>query len=503
MTPLIRLVCILALSTAVVPTFAAETPSPVRFAVRLDAKFPAPTGWARAFVFLEAADARSRFPEPRFGPDWFRPQPFCGWNPAKIVPGEDFHSDETCLGFPTPPSGLKPGRYRMQAVLDTKFAEQSPGNSAGNRYSAVAEWDFRDGRTPPPLLLFDRTVEDRPFPQREFIREIRFESPLLTRFHGRKVEHRAGVILPKSYKAGNDRRYPVTYEIPGFSGTARAALQGPDGSAAGEGEVELIRVVLDPQCGWGHHVFADGVLNGPRGTALVTEFIPFLDKQLPTVADPRARFLTGHSSGGWSSLWLQATYPETFGGVWSTSPDPVDFRDFQRIDLTAVPPPNMFVDEAGKRRPLARFGGKTVVEYETFSRMDDVIDRGGQMRSFEAVFSPLDARGEPRRLWDRRTGRIDPDVAASWAPYDISLNLRRNWKTLGPKLQGKLHVYMGEEDTFFLEGAVRRLRDDLRSLGSDAEVRMIPGADHSLPEELQAEIRRGMARKFKAAFPDR
>ena len=118
---------------------------------------------------------------------------------------------------------------------------------------------------------------------------------------------------------------------------------------------DLIRVVLDPDCGTGHHVFADSATNGPRGRALVEELIPHIEKTFPRDRRARARLLNGHSSGGWSSLWLQVTYPDTFGGIWSTSPDPVDFRDFQRIDLYA-PGENMFRDRDGKRRPIARMG---------------------------------------------------------------------------------------------------------------------------------------------------
>ena len=110
---------------------------------------------------------------------------------------------------------------------------------------------------------------------------------------------------------------------------------------------DFIRVILDPDCGTGHHVFADSATNGPRGKALVEELVPFIERTFPAIADPRARLLNGHSSGGWSSLWLQVTYPDFFGGTWSTSPDPVDFRDFQQINIYA-PGENMFKDSDGQ-----------------------------------------------------------------------------------------------------------------------------------------------------------
>ena len=256
---------------------------------------------------------------------------------------------------------------------------------------------------------------------------------------------------------------------------------------------------LDAECEWGHHVFADSATNGPRGQALVSEMIPAIDRQFRTVAKPAARFISGHSSGGWSSLWLQVSYPDVFGGVWSSSPDPVDFRDFQRIDLYAVPPLNMYRDPQGARRPIARRGETPVLWYDSFCKMDDVLGRGGQMRSFEAVFSPLGPDGLPRHLWDRRTGQIAPAVAKAWQPYDIRLKLERNWKELGPKLRGKLHITVGSLDTFYLEGAVVRLAAALKKLGSDARITIVPGADHFtvLTADYFRQARREMSEAYR------
>jgi hypothetical protein len=191
------------------------------------------------------------------------------------------------------------------------------------------------------------------------------------------------------------------------------------------------------------------------------------------------------------------TYPDFFGGVWSTSPDPVDFRDFQRINIYNSQS-NFFADESGKPRPLARMNGKPVLFYKPFSDMEVVMGHGGQLSSFEAVFSPRGADGRPQQLWNRMTGRIDPQVARSWEKYDIRLVLERNWKTLGPKLAGKLHVYTGSEDTFYLEGAVALLKASLAKLGSDAVIEIVPGRDHgTLRDEA---MRQRIAREIAAAF---
>src|SRR5207245_1821593 len=147
----------------------------------------------------------------------------------------------------------------------------------------------------------------------------------------------------------------------------------PEKDVAG---VEMLHVVLDPSCRLGHHVFADSENNGPYGKALIEESIPHIEKQFRGIGLPAARFVTGHSSGGWSSLWLQITYPDFFGGVWATAPDPVDFRDFSRIDLP-WPEDNFFTDPGGKQRPIARRGQKPVVFVKPYSDMEALIGHGG------------------------------------------------------------------------------------------------------------------------------
>ncbi len=237
----------------------------------------------------------------------------------------------------------------------------------------------------------------------------------------------------------------------------------------------------------------------PRARPWSKSSFPISRRTFPAIADPRARLLNGHSSGGWSSLWLQVTYPDFFGGTWSTSPDPVDFRDFQRINIYAAGE-NMFRDRDGKRRPIARIGAMPALFYDRFCRMDDVIGWGGQLGSFEAVFSPLDHDGHPRKLWDRSTGAIDPEVAKAWEAYDIRLVLERNWPVLGPKLKGKLHVIMGDMDTFYLEGAVKLLKESLTELGSDAVVEIVPDRDHGTL--LDTQLAERLDREMHAAVSD-
>jgi len=483
-----------------------EIPRISSFRIRLDARVADKPITGRLYVFL----SRRRHGQPMTGPNWFRPEPFFGLDVEAMEPGMNLLIDDTADGFPDKLSKIPQGNYRVQAILDHGFYEQNQAREVGNVYSDVVEIELVADADEPLELVLDKTISPRKFPESDRVREIVLLSELLSRFHHREVMQRAAIVLPSSYAANPGRRYPVLYIIPGFGGSHYGAKRYVDadkpkhGSAKNHDGVEFIRIVLNGNCKWGHHVFADSATNGPRGQALVEEFIPYVDDHFRTIASETARFVGGHSSGGWSSLWLQVNYPQVFGGVWSTAPDPVDFRDYQGVNLYAQPPLSLYFDDKHERRPIARGGTKVLLWYESFGKMDDVLGRGGQLRSFEAVFSPLDDDGLPRRLWDRTTGRINHDVAVAWQRYDIGLVLQRRWSELEPQLRGKLHIVTGSLDSFYLNGAVERLAEVLNALGSDAQVIVVPGASHSgvLRSDAAKQMRREMVESFLAHHPD-
>lgn len=445
-------------------------------------------------VYVMLAPAGS-FTPPRNGPNWFNPQPFFRLDAKDWKAGEPLRFESAGVaGFPDPIAGLKPGKYVAQAVIRLNPDTHRLGDGAGNAYSSVSppfEIGVDDGAGVVSLRV-DHIVPPREFKESDRVKLVDIPSPLLSAFHKRPMRQRAAVVLPEGVTPEQTEKLPTIYIIPGFGGDHFMA-QGLARRGNGGYGADYLRVVLDPDCGTGHHVFADSATNGPRGEALIAELIPYIESHFPARAEPKARLLNGHSSGGWSSLWLQVTYPEFFGGVWSTSPDPVDFRDFQRIDLYKKNA-NVFRDEHNERRPIARRGTTPVLWYENFSRMEDVIGDGGQLHSFEAVFSPLDPDGKPRRVWDRATGAVDPEAALAWRAYDIRLVLERDWERLKPALAGKIHIYMGSLDTFYLEGATRLLGESLKKLGSDAVVELFEGKDHGsimdakLIERINAEM---------------
>lgn len=460
------------------------------FRVTVDPSLRTEAYTGRIYVMLSREEG-----EPRLGTKWFGTEPFMSLDVENWAPGtvqEVQPGAPGVLTYPRDWSGIDVAGYHAQAIARFNPYERHIGIGEGNGYGPVVTLSSPAPRT--IGLTIDQKVAPQAFEETPYVRLLHVRSELLSEFHGQEVYLQAAVTLPASYRANPERRYPTIYEIPGFGGTHHHALKVRQHTLEATTGVEFLRVLLDPSCPLGHHVFADSDNNGPVNRALREELIPVFDREFRSVAKPAARFLTGHSSGGWSSLWIQIMSPEEFGGVWSTAPDPVDLRDFQRIDIYRAGE-NMYVDPQGARRPLARIGGRVALWYDDFAWMEHVHGHGGQLHSFEAVFSERGLDGRPRLLFDRLTGEIDPSVAETWKRYDIRPLLENNWAAWGPKLSGKLHVFMGSEDTFYLEGATLLLKESLARLGSDAVVEIHEGKDHStlMSPDFVARIEREMA----------
>lgn len=170
--------------------------------------------------------------------------------------------------------------------------------------------------------------------------------------------------------------------------------------------------------------------------------------------------LSGGSTGGWESLALQIIHPEFFGGTWSFFPDPVDFRYYQLVNI--YEDENAFFIDRGwlkPERPLMRDGhGQVLVTLRQMNQLEAVLGSKGrscqQLDAWNAVYGPVGKDGYPQLLWDKQTGDIDHEVAEYLKDYDLRLHLEKNWKMIGPQLVGKLHVYCGDMDNFYLNEAV-------------------------------------------------
>jgi hypothetical protein len=468
--------------------------TPLSFSVTCPPTAYSGTERVSAVVYLSKAA-----PEPMFGPDWFHPEPIYSAK-AEVKAGQPVVMENaTAVGFPATLSKLEPGEYTVQAVVDRNLGGRAIASSPGNYYSFPQRIQLNAATSGEIDLKCTVKVPEPDNQDSDRIKYVKFPSKLLTDFYHRPTFIKAALGLPDAYLSNRTQKFPTVYEIPGFGGSVDNA---DEVSALPSETVEagqsFVHILLDPNCPTGHCVFADSANNGPWGTALVDELIPYLERTYRLEPKPTSRFLTGHSSGGWSSLYVQVTHPDFFGGVWSTSPDPVDFTDFQMIDLYAKNQ-NMFFDSQGHQRPLAREGDQILAYYKPFSDMERPI-RGEQLGSFEAVFSPKTADGSPQKLWDRDTGKVDPAVATAWQKYDISLILRHHWPELAPKLKGKLHVYCGSEDTFYLDGAVRKLKATMNALNSDASIELFPGNHFTvMTATLKGRIASEMADRYRSA----
>jgi S-formylglutathione hydrolase FrmB len=429
-----------------------------------------------------------------------------------FAPGTSLEFDPDVDAYPQPFSSMKPGKYQFMALLDPDHSLPYFGEDAGDLYGPVVVVEHLDPAHGGQIaLVLDRRIDSRP-PLRDTadVRLAEYQSPLLSAFWGRPITMRAGIVLPREATEQPGKRYPAVYHVHGFGGDHSEAWEaGPalvQSMASGK-RMKAVHIFLNGSFPTGHHEFADSVNNGPWGKALTTEFIPWLEKKYPLISRPNARFLTGHSSGGWSTLWLQINYPESFGGAWATSPDPVDFRRFTGFDATPGSSDNAYRTAEGKPRNLAREDGREIASFEQFARQEEVQgEYGGQMASFEWVFSPKGRDGRPARLFNRVTGVQDPSVQSAWQKYDIRNLLESEWRDLEPKLRGKMHIFCGSADTFHLEEAVMLLCSFLMSVHSDAACEIVPGRDHfnlyrryrTFPDGLDSRIDREMQARFRS-----
>lgn len=406
-----------------------------------------------------------------------------------LMPGQTVDIDADATVFPTPLSQAPKGDYQVQAVLDVAHTYNYDERQPGDLFTPVTDLKTWNPLTDsPPDLTLSTTVPEHPDPLANepeidaALKPIDSISPVLSRFWGRDIHMKGWVLLPSDYSDHPQNRYPTVYFTHGFGGNltglrTRAPILY---RRMKTGKMPpMIWVLLDESSPTGTHEFADSVNNGPWGTALTTELIPYLEQHYRMDAKTSGRFLQGHSSGGWATLWLQTTYPKIFGGTWSTSPDPSDFHAFSTIDLYA-PNANMYHRTDGSSQPIIRMHQTVLATMEQLAHMESVLgDYGGQLGSFEWVFSPRGPDGHPLQMFDRQTGDVDPQVVAYWRDhYDISRNLKENWPTLKPDLRGKIHLFVGTDDTFYLDGAAHLLQALLEHLDADAHFTFIPGRTH-------------------------
>jgi hypothetical protein len=432
--------------------------------------------------------------------------------------------DEKAIGFPMVNLARVPaGDYYVQALFimnrDLQLLD-APGNLFSQPIKVKI--DPATGGIVKLHLTHAIPPEELP-PNAEFVHYIKLKSELLSRFHGRPIYLRAAIILPRDFTKNKDWRYPLRVYTGGaatrFTNAQYYMLKDSPFRKTwlADDVPQMIMLHLDGAGPFGDPYQVNSENNGPYGEAVTQELIPYVESKYRGIGRPYARVLDGGSTGGWVSLALQVFYPDFFNGAWAHSPDPVDFRAFELVNL--YEDENMYVNRNGFERPSAReINGDVRFTMRHEVQIERVLGRGDRWElagrdwgSWNAVFGPRGNDGLPKPLWDGKTGEIDRSVVDHWKRYDLRLLLERNWKTLGPKLSGKIHIWVGEADDYFLNNAVHLLDQFLSKAKPAYQGRISYGSrgDHGwrvlserqLMDEMAAAIEKG--RRSSSASGDR
>lgn len=419
----------------------------------------------------------------------------------KLVAGGQVVLDGKCVTYPMERLGELPrGEYHVQAVFDYNPDLRLP-NAPGNLSSDVKKVTLDPAKSGTVALELARKLPDEKLPaDTKSVKYLKFKSDKLSKFHGRPMYLRVGVVLPPGHDQDADRKYPLRVHIGGFGSryTGAGYMRPSPG---------MITLFLDGCGPLGDPYQVDSANHGPYGAAITQELIPHVEKAYRGLGEGWARVLDGSSTGGWVSLALQIFYPDFFNGTWSHCPDPVDFRAYELINL--YKDANAFVNRHGHERPASRdLSGEVRTTVRGEVRVERVLGRGGDWTlsgkdwaSWNATFGGRRKDGRPVPVWDGATGQIDRAAVNHWEDYDLRLRLARNWDKLGPKLHGKINIFVGDQDEYFLNNAVDLLDDFFKAAKPAFGGRVVFGrrAGHGwrgqtnakMLEEMLAAVERG------------
>lgn len=489
---------------------ATEQSSPLHFEIRMKQGLLASPMSGRLFVII----SQSAQPEPRLqtGEPGFDAPTVLARDVKGFAPGGAHTLDQSATIFPIETlSRLKVGDYFVQAVFDFNQDLRSM-NSPGNLFSQPQRIHVDPSQAGPISLELTKQVPPEELPaDTESVRYIKMQSALLTKFFGRPMFLRAGVILPKDFEKETDRRYPLRVNIGGYG--TRYTIVGRlvntanfRGAWLASDAPRMIYLQLDGAGPFGDPYQVNSANNGPYGDAVTQELIPYVEKRFRGIGQPYARVLSGGSTGGWVSLALQIFYPDFFNGTWSGYPDGVDFRAFQLVNI--YKDENAYVNEFGFERPSARtLLGDVKYTMRHECQMENVLGAGDsytmsgqQWGAWNAVYGPRGADGRPVPIWDAKTGVINHAAAEQWKKYDLRLILENNWATLGPKLRGKFHIWVGEADDYFLNNGVHLLDTFLSKANPPFKGRIVygPGKGHGWTPQTERQMMDEMAAAMKS-----
>ena len=384
-------------------------------------------------------------------------------------------------------SNIPEGEYNIQILWDQDTSE-SRIIAPGNLYSEKQKLSVREATE--INITIDQVIAERELTEFDLLRLVDFKSDTLSAWWEKPVHLKASVLLPENYDPAES--YPIRYNVAGYGGRytrVNSLLNSSEFTEWWESDEapRVINVFLDGEGPFGDSYQMDSDNSGPYGNALIYELIPHIESEYRGTDAASTRFVDGCSTGGWVSLGLQLTYPDFFNGVFSYSPDAIEFENYQLINI--YEDENAFVNEFGYERPVMRSTvGEPMISLRDFIAYENVLgdsdtylNSGGQFSAHTALYSPREENGLPKPLFHPTTGEIDREVAERWKKYDFKIYAEENWSTLGPKLQNKIHIWMGDMDQFYLNPATRAFNEFLKSTEdpvSNAEIIFSPMAGH-------------------------
>ena len=457
--------------------------------------------------------------EPRFqisdGPNT---QLIFGIDVDGLDPEEEAFIDESVFGYPLPRlSEIPPGTYWIQALLnryetfhraDGHIVKLPMDRGEGQRWNRKPDNLFSspqevtiDPQKPGRIaVVLDQKIPPIPDPpETKYIKHVKIQSRFLSEFWGRPVHLGAHILLPEGFDSHPDARYPLVinhghfpytfsgfreippdtdlepeyserFDWPGYNRTVQEHAYKFYQEWTGPNFPRYLIIQIQHANPFYDDSYAVNSANlGPYGDAITYELIPFIEETFRGLGEGWARFLYGGSTGGWEALAAQVFYPEEYNGCYAACPDPIDFRSYTLVNIYEDHNA-YYLDSRWKstKRPGHRNAlGQINCSLEEMNHRELVIgtrSRSGQQWDiWQAVYSPVGQDGYPQPIWDKLTGEIDPEVAVYWREnYDLRYILERDWETIGPQLEGKIHIYCGDMDNYYLNNAVYLMEDFLK-----------------------------------------
>ena len=427
--------------------------------------------------------------------------------------------DNKAFGYPvTSIDQIPPGEYYAQALLHKyetfnlktghtvnlpmdRGEGQRWHSAPGNYYSKVKKISLDPTKRKSVKITLDQIIpEITPPIDTKYVKHIKIESKLLSDFWGKPMHLGAHVLLPEGFDDHPEARYPLMIfhgHFPKDFGGFRTSSPDPDleqdyserfqlegyNRIVQEHEYQFYKdwtskdfprvVAIEIQHANPYYddSYAVNSANlGPYGDAITYELIPYIEKQFRCIGEGWSRFLYGGSTGGWEALAAQVFYPDEYNGCYAACPDPIDFRAYCLVNIYKDEnayfsgPKHRKVERPGHRNYLGQVSASLrQMNYRELAL--GINSRSGeQWDIWQAVYSPMGPDGYPKPIWDKLTGEIDPEVAVYWKEkYDLRYILKRDWHFLGPKLEGKINIYCGDMDNYYLNNAVYLMEDFLES----------------------------------------